>query len=132
MNLQRRLDATKESTDDWAKHVKHIVTKYSNVIHNTLQIEPNKAKSPSNFLRVAWHSQNAAKRNRKYEEIVAGNYVRVNITPKSGITKGHHPTYDSTKHKVISIKCNHYLIDIIYKKKLYHRHELLLAKLIVY
>ena len=106
MNLQRRLDATKESTDDWAKHVKHIVTKYSNVIYNTLQIEPNKAKSPSNFLRVAWHSQNAAKRNRKYEEIVAGNYVRVNITPKSGITKGHHPKYYSTKHKVINTQGN--------------------------
>ena len=132
MNLQRRLDATKEPTDEWTKHVKHILSKYNNAMHNTIQIEPNKAKLPGNVFWVVWHLQNAAKKNRTYGEIVAGNYVRVNITPKSGITKGHHPTYDSTKHKVISIKCNHYLIDIIYKKKLYHRHELLLAKLIVY
>ena len=27
MNLQRRLNATKESTDEWTKHVKNIVTK---------------------------------------------------------------------------------------------------------
>ena len=69
MNLQRRLDAAKESTDEWTKHVKHIVTKYNNTIHNTIQIEHNKTKSPSNFLWVAWHLQNAAKNNRNYEEI---------------------------------------------------------------
>ena len=55
-------------------------------------------------------------------------YVIVNIKPKPGITKGHHPTYYSTKHKAISIKDNDYSIDIIIKKKLHHRHELLLVK----
>ena len=30
--------------------LKHIVTKYDNTSHNTIQIEPNKTKSPSNFL----------------------------------------------------------------------------------
>ena len=52
----------------------------------------------------------------------------MNVKPKPGITKGRHPTYSSTKHKGISIKGNDYLIDITNKKKLYHRHELLLVK----
>ena len=42
--------------------------------------------------------------------------VRVNDKPKRGITKGHHPTHSSTKHKVISIRGNGYLIDIMEKK----------------
>ena len=49
--------------------LKHIVTKYDNTSHNTIQIEPNKTKSPSNFLWVAWHLQNTAKNDRKYTEI---------------------------------------------------------------
>ena len=53
MNLQRRLDATKETTDEWTKHVKNIVTKYNSTIHNTIQIGPNKATLTSNFLRAA-------------------------------------------------------------------------------
>lgn len=79
MNLQRRLDATKESTDEWTKHVSSILNTYNNTIHNTIEIEPNKAKSPSNCLRVAWHLQNAANNNIKYPEIKENDYVRVNI-----------------------------------------------------
>ena len=79
MNVQRRLDATKESTDEWTKHVSSILNTYNNTIHNTIEIEPNKAKSPSNFLRVAWHLQNAANNNIKYPEIKENDYVRVNI-----------------------------------------------------
>ena len=66
--------------------------------------------------------------DRKYEEIKKGDMVRVNIKPKSGITKGHHPNYSSNKHEVISINSNEYLIDIMNKQKLYHRHELLLVR----
>ena len=69
LNLQRRLDATKESTNEWTKPVSSVINKYNNTVHNTIQIEPNKAKSPSNFLWVAWHLQHAAKQNRKYPEI---------------------------------------------------------------
>ena len=83
---------------------------------------------PEHHLWVSWHIWNSAKRDRKYEEIKPGDYVRVNIKPKSGITKGHHPKYSSSKHKVISINDNDYLIDIMNKQKLYHRHELLLVK----
>ena len=108
MNLQRRLDATKESTDEWTKHVSNIINTCNNTIHNTMQIEQNKAKSPSNFLWVAWHLQNAAKNNIKYEEHVAGSHVRVNIKPRSGITKGHHPKHYSTKHKVINAQGNEF------------------------
>ena len=127
LNLQRRLDATKESTDEWTKHVKNIVNKYNNTIHNTIQIEPNKATLASNLLLVAWHLQNAAAKNRKYPEILPNDMVRVNIKPKPGITKGHHPTYSSTKHKVISVRGTDYLIDIMNLKEIYHRHELLKA-----
>ena len=52
---------------------------------------------------MAWHLQNTAKKNRKYTEIKTSDYVRVNVKPKPGITKGHHPTYSSTKHTVISV-----------------------------
>ena len=77
-------------------------------MHNTIQIEPNKAKLPGNFMWVVWHLQNAAKKNRKYEEIKTSDYVRVNKQKQNQlrITKGQHPTYSSTKHKVISIHIN--------------------------
>ena len=127
LNLQRRLDSAKETTDEWTKHVKNIVNKYDNTIHNITQIEQNSAKLPSNFLYVAWHL-NAAVKNRKYLTILPNGKVRVNIKPKPGITKGHHPTYPSTNHKAISVKENDYLIDIMNKKKQYYRHELLLVK----
>ena len=35
LNLQRRLDATKESTEEWAKHVFSIVNNYNDTILNT-------------------------------------------------------------------------------------------------
>ena len=53
--------------------------------------------------------------------------VRVNTKPTSGIKQGHHPTFSSAKHQVISIKDNDYQIDVMNKKQLYHRHELLLV-----
>ena len=83
---------------------------------------------PQHFLWVAWHLQNAAVKHRTYPTMLSNAMVRVNITPKSGITKGHHPTYSSNKHKVTSINGNDYLIDIMNKKELYHRHKLLLVK----
>lgn len=82
----------------------------------------------SNFLWVAWHLQNAAVKNRKYPTSLPNDMVRVNVNPKSGITKGHHPTYSSTKHKAFNIQGNDYLIYIMDNNKLYHRHELLLVK----
>ena len=48
--------------------VKHIVDKYNNTVHSTIKIKPNEAVKPSNHLWVVWHLQNAAKKNRKYEE----------------------------------------------------------------
>ena len=126
-NLQRRLDVLGQNNNNWTEHVQNILTKYNNTIHSTIEIKPVDAVRPENHLWVSWHLWNSAKRDRKYEEIKPGDYVRVNIKPKSGITKGHHPKYSSTKHKVISIKDNDYLIDIMHKHKLYHRHEMLLV-----
>ena len=82
---------------DGRSMLKNIVNKYSNTIHNTIQIEPNKATLVYNFLWVAWHLQHAAVKHRKYTTSLPNDMVRVNIKPKSGITKGHHPTYSSTK-----------------------------------
>ena len=42
---------------------------YNNTEHYTIEIKPNEAVKPSNHLWVVWHLQNAAKNNRKYEEI---------------------------------------------------------------
>ena len=50
--------------------------------------------------------------------------VRVHIKPKTG-TKAHEPKWSSTRHKVIKIDGNKYLIDYVPKKKLFLRHELL-------
>ena len=33
-NLYRRLDGLKQNKSEWVKHVKNIVTKYSNTEHN--------------------------------------------------------------------------------------------------
>ena len=73
MILQRRLDALNQDKNEWAKHVKHIVDNYNNTVHSTIEIKPNEAVKPSNHLWVVWHLQNAAKQNRKYEEI--HNYI---------------------------------------------------------
>ena len=50
--------------------------------------------------------------------------VRVHIKPKIG-TKAHEPKWSSTRHKVIRIDGNKYLIDYMPKKKVFLRHELL-------
>ena len=53
--------------------------------------------------------------------------VRVHIKPKI-CTKAHEPKWSSTRHKVINIDANSYLIDYMPKKKLFLRHEILLVK----
>ena len=69
MNLYRRLDGLNQGKNKWAKHVKNIVDKYNNTVHSTIEISPNDALRPSNASWVSWHLQNAAQKNRKYEEI---------------------------------------------------------------
>ena len=77
-----------------------------------------------NHLWVNWHLQNNAKSNRKYPDIKPGDMARVHIKPKIG-TKAHEPKWSSTRHKVIRIDGNKYLIDYLPKKKVFLRHELL-------
>ena len=60
MNLYRRLDGFNQDNNEWVKHVKHMVDKYNNTVHSTIEIKPNEAKLPQNHLWVAWHLQNAA------------------------------------------------------------------------
>ena len=83
-----------------------LINRCTNTIHNIIQFEPNKATLASHFLWGAWHLPNAAVKNREHPSIVPNGMVRVNITPKSGITKGHHPTYYLIKHKAITINGN--------------------------
>ena len=123
-NLYRRLDALKQDKKDWYRHIGPIIKKYNSTEHSTIQIKPNEAGEKRNHLWVSWHLQNNAKRNRKYPDIKPGDMVRVHIKPKIG-TKAHEPKWSSTRHKVIRIDGNSYLIDYLPKKKLFLRHELL-------
>jgi len=123
-NLYRRLDALKQDKKDWYRHIDNIIKKYNSTEHSTIQIKPNEAGEKVNHLWVSWHLQNNAKRNRKYPDIKPGDMVRVHIKPKIG-TKAHEPKWSSTRHKVIRIDGNSYLIDYLPKKKLFLRHELL-------
>ena len=123
-NLYRRLDALGESSNDWFKHISGIVTKYNNTIHSTIEIKLNEAVKSENHLWVNLHLQNNAKSNRKYPDIKAGDMVRVHLKPKLG-TKAHEPKWSSTRHQVIRIDGNKYLIYYMPKKKVFLRHELL-------
>ena len=66
-------------------------------------------KQEKHHLWVNLHLQNNAKSNRKYLEIKADGMVRVHVKPKLCIT-GHEPKWSSTRHKVIRIDGNKYLI----------------------
>jgi len=123
-NLYRRLDALKQDKKDWYRHIDNIIKKYNSTEHSTIQIKPKEAGEKVNHLWVSWHLQNNAKRNRKYPDIKPGDMVRVHIKPKIG-TKAHEPKWSSTRHKVIRIDGNSYLIDYLPNKKLFLRHELL-------
>ena len=79
MKLQRRLDALNQNKNEWVKHVKNVVGKYNNMVHSTIQINPNEAAKPSNHLWVVWHLQNAAKKNREYEEIKQSGMVGIMV-----------------------------------------------------
>ena len=123
-NLYRRLDALKQTKKDWYRHIGPIIEKYNSTEHSTIQIKPKEAGEKRNHLWVSWHLQNASKKNRKYPDIKPGDMVRVQIKPKIG-TKAHEPKWSSTRHKVIRIDGNSYLIDYLPKKKLFLRHELM-------
>ena len=123
-NLFRRLDALNQTKKDWFRHISNIITKYNSTEHSTIQIKPNEAGEKRNHLWVNWHLQNNAKSNRKYPDIKPGDMARVHIKPKIG-TKAHEPKWSSTRHKVIRIDGNKYLIDYLPKKKVFLRHELL-------
>ena len=69
------MDVLSQDKNDWIKLV-HNIDKYDNTVHSTIEIKRNEAKLPQNHLWVAWHLQNAAKHNRKYEEIKEGQMVR--------------------------------------------------------
>ena len=124
-NLYRRLDALKQTKKDWYRNIDNIIKKYNSTEHSTIQIKPNEA-GEKNHLWVTWHLQNNAKRNRKYPDIKPGDMVRVHTKPRIG-TKAHEPKWSSTRHKVIRIDGNSYLIDYMPKKKSFLRHELLLV-----
>ena len=123
-NLHRRLDASKQTKNDWIKHIYNIINKYISTEHSTIQIKPNEAGKKENHLCVNWHLQNKANSNRKYPNIKDGDMVRVHVKPKFG-TKSHEPKWSSTGHKVVRIDGNKYLIDYPPKKKLFLRHGLL-------
>ena len=68
-NLYRRLDALNQNTNEWAKHVSGIITKYNNTVNSTIDIKPVDAVKKDNHLCVSWHLWNSTRRDIKYEEI---------------------------------------------------------------
>ena len=76
-------------------------------------------------LSVSWHLQNHARIQRKYPDVSVGDFVRVNIKPKHGITKEHHPKWSSEKYKVLRVDGNNYLLNHPTRRKVFLRHELL-------
>ena len=78
-NLHIRLDGLNRNKSEWVKHVKHIVDKYNNTLHSTIEIKPVEAVKKENHLWVNWHLQNNSKKDRQYPKINEGDMVRVNI-----------------------------------------------------
>ena len=118
------LDSSKQDKTNWVKHIDNIFNKYNSTEHSVTQIKPTEAGNEENHVWFNWRLQHNAKSNRKYPELKAGDMVRVHIQPKPG-AKGHEPKWSSTRHIVIRIDGNKYLIDYLPKKKMFLRHELL-------
>ena len=58
-----------------------------------------------------WHLQNAAKKNRPYEEIKKkGDMVRI-MVKKNKFDKAHMPNWSLEKYKVIGIDNNNFLLN---------------------
>ena len=125
MHLYRRLDTLHQDKSKWIEHVDNILKKYNNTEHNTTMIKPVEATKKENCLWVVWHLQNNARRNRRYPEVSVGDLVRVNLKPKHGITKEHHPKWSLEKYKVLRIEGNNYLLNHPTKRKVFLRHEII-------
>ena len=115
----------KQDKSKWIEHVDNIVNKYNNTEHHTTMIKPIEATKKENFLWVAWHLQNNARRNRRYPEVSVDDMVRVNIKPKHGITKEYHPKWSLEKYKVLRVDGNNYLLNHPTKRQVFLRHEIL-------
>ena len=123
-NLYRRLDGLSQNKSEWVKHVKSIVTNYSNTEHNAAKTKPLDAVKKENHLWVNLHLQNNATKNRIHPKLNEGDMVRVNILI-SKFAKGYEPNWSRERYKVVGIKGNQYLVPGKNKDKLYLGHELL-------
>ena len=115
------MDALNQYKNDWIKHYQNIVVEYNNTVHSTIEIKPNEAKLPQNHLWVAWHLQNVAIINRKYEDIKEYQMVRIMVKQTSLIK--HICQAGQVKHiklleSVIIILC----LDHPTKRKVFLRH----------
>ena len=77
------MDALGKNKNEWVKHVSGTITKYNNTTHSTIEIKPVEAVKSENHLWVNWHLQNAAKKNRPYEEKNKGDMVSITVKHKS-------------------------------------------------
>ena len=55
------MDGLKQDKSEWVKHVKHIVNKYNNTLHSTIEIKPVEAVKTENHLCVNLYLQNSSK-----------------------------------------------------------------------
>ena len=103
--------------------MKHIVDTYNDTVHYTIEIKPNEAVKPSNHLWVVWHLQNAAKQNRKYEDITQSDMVILMINNTS-LIKHTSQNWSTDTHKVIGIDNTNCMLDHPTKHNICLRHEI--------
>ena len=84
-----RLDAMNLDRLKWVDQLKPIIDKYTDTIHNTIEMSPNQAKKQGNRLMVSYNIWiwNKAKRDRQYPKMSLGDDVIIK-TIKNSKTKG--------------------------------------------
>ena len=103
--------------------IEPVLYKYNNTTHSTTEFKPVDAKLKENKLSVWWNLSNKAKRDRIYEDINKGDYVRKMIK-KTTFRKGTDNKWTNEKYKVLIKNNNNYIINDN-TRKVYNRHELL-------
>jgi hypothetical protein len=120
-----RLEAKGEDLDKWTLELFNVIKKYNKTPHRTTTLTPEEARMDKNRLTVFMNIALKAKRNRMYPPIALDSSVRVLLKP-STFKKSWHDKWSPMIHKVIGVQGRYYLVDDN-KRKLYLRHELLLA-----
>ena len=121
--IDDRLKGMNFNKNKWVDMIEPVLYKYNNTTHSTTEFKPVDAKLKENKLSVWWNLSNKAKRDRIYEDINKGDYVRKMIK-KTTFRKGTDDKWTNEKYKVLINDNNNYIINDNARKR-YHRHEFL-------